>query len=466
MAKAVQERQEQQQELLTFKELKDGDCVEALVHGHVTRTSLGQYTRNPYPGYCVPGVKYRIIRPSPSMQGIVNKCLVGGHINSVLEFRDEKVARRLSAEERTSFLEELEEAKDKQFLKEGPGYCAGHSTGSDPEVFALNEGGEVIPAFAFLPSKEKRGAGMPFWDGFQAEFNPNPATCLQNLQGNIKNRLVELHNALHAYDPKARLSARSVVEVDPEVLRILPDEHVALGCSASLNVYPDVEPLEVLNPRALLYRSAGCHIHFGVGQQTEEQVREQVKALDAIAGVTMVSLFEGLEDPRRRILYGRAGEHRLPLHGLEYRVPPAEVLCHPAIYMLCFDLCRQARGVGLRGYLKHWKAEEKETREIINSCDWKQARVVMKRNKAVLLKIFGSASNHNPVTVENFEKLAFNGARQFLPVDDMEGLWRLKPNDPEIYPTDRWEMRTLKAETTIKPEKRSYRLSANALNAG
>src|ERR1039457_7175703 len=47
------------------------------------------------------------------------------------------------------------------------------SIGSDPEIFALDKHGAVIPAFTFLPRKEAavdHGTGTHFYDGFQAEW--------------------------------------------------------------------------------------------------------------------------------------------------------------------------------------------------------------------------------------------------------------------------------------------------------
>src|SRR6266571_2720594 len=45
------------------------------------------------------------------------------------------------------------------------GLAASFTSGCDPEFFAFDARGEVIPAFEFLPK-----TGRAFWDGFQAEI--------------------------------------------------------------------------------------------------------------------------------------------------------------------------------------------------------------------------------------------------------------------------------------------------------
>ena len=60
--------------------------------------------------------------------------------------------------------------------------------GTDPEVFAVDAKGQVIPAFEYLPEKKdalkimnksvlEPQIGTAFYDGFQAEFTIGPITC-------------------------------------------------------------------------------------------------------------------------------------------------------------------------------------------------------------------------------------------------------------------------------------------------
>ena len=52
-------------------------------------------------------------------------------------------------------------------------------TGSDPEIFAVDANGIVIPAWTFLPKKEETHGlhSNPYWDGFQVEWTIQSDMC-------------------------------------------------------------------------------------------------------------------------------------------------------------------------------------------------------------------------------------------------------------------------------------------------
>jgi hypothetical protein len=74
-------------------------------------------------------------------------------------------------------------------------------------------------------------------------------------------------------------------------------------------------------------RSAGGHIHIGKNTPTgtkadkifKKTPERLVNMLDIIVGNTCVLLDRSEGNKKRRETYGRAGEYRLPTHGLEYR---------------------------------------------------------------------------------------------------------------------------------------------------
>jgi hypothetical protein len=347
-----------------IKDLNIGDCIESLVSGGDPNYNNSDAAK--------PGDVGRISslsKGSTHSQAFVWIDLAGGarFVRKYIQARQGSpsapVARLLEGEELRSIKKALNDQAYKRGLERGfskrPTSCSGSgATGTDPELFAFDKKGKVIPAFTWLPAKDERVVSEEgFWDGFQAEFNPHYATCHQGLEAGIWMCLRNLKRRLSLVDPTARLAPVSVVKVDKKILKDLPDQHVALGCSVSFNAYGE-KPLEVLDPRSLTLRTAGCHIHLGIGRSADKIIDRVVKAIDAIAGVAMTSLFSGMEDPRRRKYYGRAGEYRLPLHGLEYRVPPAEVLCHPITYMLCFDLVRSAAAFALNDFSHYWEANE------------------------------------------------------------------------------------------------------------
>lgn len=267
------------------------------------------------------------------------------------------------------------------------------SVGCDPEVFAETEAGELIPAFNFLGSKKDPSKGPVihdgnndlYWDGFQAEFTTTANGCMGYHSDSIRYGIEGVWTALKKHDPKARLSIRTVFDTPPELLRASKPEHVEFGCMPSFNIY-GMEGMKA-DGYQVFHRAAGGHIHLGCGKLAKDVLERAVKAMDAVLGVACVSLFAKFDDPRRRQMYGLAGEYRLPPHGLEYRVLSNAWLMHPMIANLVFDLARGAFAFGFQDFLKLWDGNEKETVECINNCDVKLARKILKRNKDLFLQI-------------------------------------------------------------------------------
>jgi len=262
------------------------------------------------------------------------------------------------------------------------------TVGSDPEIFGVDALGRVIPAWEWLGPK---GIASQFWDGFQGEFCVPSGGCLDIQGEGIKNQLIGMESKLRAKFPSARLEPSSVVEVSKKQLADCSDEHVGLGCAPSLNAYGEPQ-LVVENPRQLPVRFAGGHMHFGFNNDgykrpagfIEGIMPSIVRTIDAIAGLAGVSLAAQWDDPRRRQFYGRAGEYRLPKHGLEYRVHSNFWLRDPRLYYLVWDLTRWALRVGWNGLGPLWQADPEEVRFAINETQPKLAREILRRNRDML----------------------------------------------------------------------------------
>lgn|GEM_PF-1970898 len=294
--------------------------------------------------------------------------------------------------------------------------------GSDPEIFVEDENGNCIPAYEFLGSKEKpdrtpggtnntnakfavfnvTGGNSMYWDGFQAEFTTLANTCMEYHTDSIASGLRGVRDAAKAKFPKSRLSIRSVFDIPFETLQSANEEHVAFGCMPSINAYG----LRANMPycREVPFRSAGGHIHFGIGKTTEEKAIPIVMALDAILGVACVSLFASFDDPKRRIMYGLPGEFRLPPHGLEYRPLSNAWMCHPFITNLVFDLARKCVRFGQLGLLKYWEGNQKETIDCMVSCDVDKSREILNRNKNLFINLLKSAYPAWPLE-KDYEKM-------------------------------------------------------------
>jgi len=282
--------------------------------------------------------------------------------------------------------------------------------GSDPEIFVTDERGEMIPAFLFLGGKDAKnvtstlqqygtrgGAGSKpqymYWDGFQAEFTTLAAGCNEAHTDSVAAGLRGVYNAARARFPGAKLAVKSVFDIPYEMLMAAADEHVAFGCMPSLNAYGIKTQLPP--GREVPFRSAGGHLHFGVGQTSEEKAVPIIKALDTILGVACVSLFAKFDSRKRRIFYGLPGEYRLPPHGIEYRPLSNGWLAHPFIMNLVVDVARKCVVLGQKGWLDVWQATEEETIKTIVNSDVEAARASLEKNKDIFLKLLSACYQVN-----------------------------------------------------------------------
>ncbi len=312
--------------------------------------------------------------------------------------------------------------------------------GSDPEIFVENEDGSLIPAFKFLPSK-KAPAYTPndvnqfsyygnctmYWDGYQAEFTTKDNRCLGHHGDSIAAGLRGVYDAARKVYPNAKLSLRSVFHLDADELANAAEEHVEFGCMPSKNAYG--LKVEMPPARVVPFRSAGGHIHFGVGKDWHQFAEPMVKALDAILGVACVSLFAEFDDPSRRRLYGLPGEYRTPEHGIEYRPLSNAWLCHPMIMNLVMDLSRKALMFGKNGFMKYWNATEEETISCIIDCDVEAAHRILERNKECFKQILQAAyPGRDTIEIGFLYDVFINGIRSAI-------------NDPNDFVTN-WKLHT------------------------
>ena len=308
-------------------------------------------------------------------------------------------------------------------------------TGSDPEIFVVDKRGIVIPAWEFLEAENTPARRIdkliPFWDGFQAEFNIDPGGCHAQRVDQVALQLKKLLGLARAKFKDARLSPRAVLDIPPDVLQSVSDQHAGLGCSPSKNLY-GIKPIQIENPRDLPFRFAGFHIHF---QSTHDAILpERIRALDRIAGIISVSLLQGLDDSRRRAYYGRAGEYRTPTHGLEWRVLSSTMLCHPILVNLMFDIARLAQALPAGQYAHLWqvKGGDERVQHIINNYDEVEARLVLKENepvfKSIINSLYATSRGNNgtgETLVKKVERLILVGCREFIDPNDIEGNWHL-----------------------------------------
>lgn len=194
--------------------------------------------------------------------------------------------------------------------------------GTDPEYF-LSRRGKIIGSEKIIPEKGLIDQYLKYVvrDGVQIELHPPCATTVPFVGKNLSKAFKVLKNHLAA-SPTVKVSFAPVVDVSEKELASLAEESRILGCAPSENWYglPRLSVPEGTQPP----RSAGGHIHVGLTAPIYERVgndhrRSLTPLMDILVGNTGVLLDREPRAAERRKLYGRAGEFRLPEHGLEYR---------------------------------------------------------------------------------------------------------------------------------------------------
>lgn len=226
--------------------------------------------------------------------------------------------------------------------------------GADPEVFLKREG-KVIGSERVIPEEGLR-AGDTAWlphkivrDGIQVEFNPYPnGGRTEAFQEGMNRMLQKLKNHLKEH-PGVEISYDLTVEVPAEEFAGLSEKSRELGCQPSENWYGP-NPIKV-DRFTYPFRSAGGHLHFGLPYWALpdsryfkfEDIRRRLPPLfDIFIGNTCVLIDRDPMAAFRRENYGRAGEYRLPDHGIEYRTLSNFWLLSPTLMDLVFSLGKVA----------------------------------------------------------------------------------------------------------------------------
>lgn len=208
--------------------------------------------------------------------------------------------------------------------------------GCDPELF-LEKEGKIIGAEKAVPKEGLAGSyTIPsvVLDGVQVELNPLAAICRAQVGGSIASAFRLLKD--HIEKTGAVASFKPVVEVEEEEFKSLSPSAQQLGCLPSNNAYDQAAKISVVD--GFRQRSAGGHIHLGfphdglfsmcqsghrdrpaTNNLNPQDRLELIPILDILVGNTCVLLDRDPSAAERRKNYGRAGEYRLPKHGLEYR---------------------------------------------------------------------------------------------------------------------------------------------------
>jgi phiEco32-like amidoligase-type 2 protein len=216
--------------------------------------------------------------------------------------------------------------------------------GSDPEGF-LNERNDVIGSELVIPDGGiQTNGGRIVRDGVQFELHPLPEPTVAGLGHNLSRILTVLEQTANRAGKQLNFSGLVTVK-EKQLQRLAPESQV-LGCAPSENIY-DVPPIDV-DGRTYRKRSSGGHIHLGmtapiyIPEEGVDHRQRAVALLDVLVGNTGVMLDRDKGARERRKNYGRAGEHRRPEHGLEYRTLSNFWLAGYPVMSLMFGMSRFA----------------------------------------------------------------------------------------------------------------------------
>ena len=343
--------------------------------------------------------------------------------------------------------------------------------GSDPELF-FERGGQIIGAERVIHEGHLDSTAMPedemgrlfpkpkafVLDGVQIELNPRPHTCRGHMALELRTSFRALRRHLEGMkDIKATF--RSVVELDPKELDSLSDKAKILGCAPSKNLYDSVASISI-DPTTYTKRSAGGHIHIGL---TSDELnlnalmpyREEalVPLMDCLVGLPSVFVDRDPLAAERRKVYGRAGEYRLPDHGLEYRTLSNFWLRSYQLMSMVFGLTRLAVSVAAMTHVsKSWDA----TSELLGNVDLELVKTAINGSDIKLAKkawvpvsefiyehVYGGGAYANTglcrTLLEPFgyfvQKIEEKGIEYWFPQDPIEH-WC---NMPDNYRGNGWE---------------------------
>jgi hypothetical protein len=309
------------------------------------------------------------------------------------------------------------------------------SIGCDPEFFFRSGNGPIIGAEKIIPEQgllykpgEYKGIHRDgdftvtsntqskfIIDGVQAELNPRPNTCRANLANEIACCFKKLEDTLKNQQEAISLDFSSTVAITPEELNSLKEESRKFGCTPSMNTHLADSTITV-NPSEYMFRSAGGHIHLGhrdnpAIKKALSEPNRTVPLLDMILGNTCVLLDRDPGNIERRKNYGRAGEYRLPTHGLEYRTLSNFWLLSYPLMSLVTGLARHAVLVAAHEPFDYYKeftdaVKLPDVVQAIQENDFDLAMSNFKRIEHLLLAT-ANINDHYPINQGNIDKFYY-----------------------------------------------------------
>lgn len=310
--------------------------------------------------------------------------------------------------------------------------------GTDPEGF-FQRNGQIIGSEKLIPEYGLSvGRGKIVRDGVQFELNPATGDTIRHLGQNITSLFNQMAQTLRL-NPDVSLNFAGLVEVSKTELDSLSPSTRILGCMPSYNMY-GAKPIDV-DPTSYRKRSSGGHIHMGLAvpifdphTKTPDNRQRLVPLLDIFVGNLAVLLDRDPGAKERRENYGRAGEYRLPKHGLEYRTTSNFWLRDYTLMNFTFGMASAAIAVLQQSLYNDIEKELVDTVDIskvveaINTNDFELA---MKNALIIAPFISKHFTNEFPLDGNNFdrflqfaENVKSRGMDRYLPTETISLRWQ------------------------------------------
>ena len=214
------------------------------------------------------------------------------------------------------------------------------SFGSDPEFFLMKDS-KFYSAVDIIEADRKNRLTIEghqfFHDNVLAECAIKYANTKQEVLNNFKKAISILANLVTPY----KLVIKSFQEYPADQLTH-PDAR-KVNCAIERCPYiKDFAPAGELEKviKNTRFRAAGGHVHLGASILRKGlEGGNVVKMLDIFVGLPFFVIDRDDSSVQRRRIYGKAGRHRRPAHGLEYRTPNNYWLSSPELASLMYDLC-------------------------------------------------------------------------------------------------------------------------------
>lgn len=329
------------------------------------------------------------------------------------------------------------------------------SLGADPEFF-FKKDGEVIGSEKVIPVEglgDNSLSPMVIRDGVQAELNPHPNTCREDFAKGLRNCFIKLADVM---GDDVSVTINPDVKISQKEMDSLTDDSKKFGCASSKNSH-GTDKIKV-NPLTYLHRAGGGHIHLGRCNEHYKNDKlskvlaspeRTVAMLDLLVGNTCVLIDCNRGNIERRRHYGRAGEYRLPPHGLEYRTLSNFWLRNYQMVSLVMGLARHATDIvasstvvktdslgrvslrdGERAFDKELLSlvKMKDVVRAINKNDFDLAYSNFKKIEGLLMKITPDDTyiDRYPIcksNIKSFHKFVKKGLDYYLPEKDVVNYW-------------------------------------------